>query len=273
VRKEGIWRLLGGIERRFGRSIEALFPLKGGLQPADVVDALERTLADPRNRSPWHDGVIYAPNRYTVHLVCTDEQQRSFLFAFLTDAELARIARDYAQQEGYHFLTDPEFHVRVYEDAIPGHPEQVLWVEPGWVAPEALSDEHEQMTEPPPRARLVVEEGPDRGLEVLLRDAVVEIGRSRRMNNTVILSDTHVSRRHVRIEFAPDGSMIIENLRKGGNPMEVNGQPASRSELHFGDRVKLGSTVFIVQPPTAESPPSGEGPQLERPVQTSEEEP
>ena len=251
MRKEGLWRLIGGIERRLGYTLEALFPLKSGLQPLDVVDALERAMADPRHRSPWRDGKVYAPNRYTIHLVCKDEQQRAFLFAFLNDDELRRVVREHAKEEKYQFLTEPEFEIHIYEDAIPGRPEEVICVEPGWAAPEGEPDEHEEPTEPPVRARLVVEEGPDRGLEFVIRDRVAEIGRSRRMSNAVVLSDPHISRRHARLECCADDSMVIENLRGDANPMMVNDQPVVRSPLQFGDRVKLGTTVLVVRPPIA----------------------
>jgi len=249
MRKEGLWRLIGGIERKLGYTLEALFPLRGSIQPLDVVDALERVMADPRNHSPWRDGKVYAPNRYAIHLVCKDERQRAFLFAFLNDAELARVVREHARGEGYQFLTEPEFEVHIYEEAIPGHPEEPLWVEPGWSPPEGESDAYEEPTEPPARARLVVEEGPDRGREFVIRGAVAEIGRSRRMNNTVILSDPHVSRRHAHLEFGEDDTITIENLRGADNVMLVNDKPVERSPLQFGDRVKLGSTVLVIRPP------------------------
>jgi len=254
MRRDALWRMLGAVEQRLGRSLEALFPLKGGVQPLDVIEAVERVIADPRNRVPWRDGNIYAPNRYTIHIVCKDPGQRDFLFTFLSDAELARTVREQAQQEGYRFLSDPEFAIRIYDDAIPGRQDHALWVEPGWVGLE--TDEHEQATERPARARVVVEEGPDRGLQVLLRDPVAQIGRSRRMNNTLVLTDAHVSRRHLRLEVAADGSVTIENLRADDNPMEINGRPAVRATLHVGDRVRIGQTLLAIRPA---QPPAAAG--------------
>jgi hypothetical protein len=246
MKRDSLWRVIGGIERRLGQSIEGLFPLKGSVQPVDVIEAVERAMADPRNRSPWRDGKVYAPNRYTVHVVCTEEAQRDFLFTFLTDAELARVLQEHAQKEGYRFLSRPQFELQVHEEPVPGKGDRTLWVEHGWASPEAEADEHEQPTLPPLRGVLVVLKGPDEGTEIELREPTVQIGRSRRMGNTVVLSDRHVSRKHARIEFGADGAITIENLRGDENPMAVNGRAAARSVLQFGDKVKLGETLFAV---------------------------
>lgn len=248
MRRESLWRLLGSIERRLGHRIESLFPAKGRVQPLDVIEAIERVLTDPRKQAPWRDGATYAPNRYVIHVVCADEQQRDFLFAFLTDGELQRLVRDHAQKEGYRFLADPEFTLRSYEERIPEHPDRSIWVEHAWSSPELQSDEHEQPTLPPARARLAVEAGPDKGLEVVLRDSVVQIGRSKRRGNTVVVTDPHVSREHVRLVIDADGGMVVENLQGDDNPISIKGKVVVRGSLAFGDRLTLGKTVLVVRP-------------------------
>ncbi len=88
------------------------------------------------------------------------------------------------------------------------------------------------------RAFLLVQAGPDEGLEFELKDRPVVIGRG--STSDLQLEDGSVSREHARLE--PDGlGWRIRDLdSKGGT--RVNGVAVSDALLEAGSRLKLGNT-------------------------------
>jgi hypothetical protein len=60
-----------------------------------------------------------------------------------------------------------------------------------------------------------------------------------------LFKDPRVGRRHAAVHIVP-GGFEIEDLPLGGRTL-VNGKAVSRSRLHTGDRVQVGSTTFVFQ--------------------------
>lgn len=74
-------------------------------------------------------------------------------------------------------------------------------------------------------------------------DDSLTIGRSR--ENSIVLNDMLVSRRHVRIS-ADEQGLLIEDLGSR-NGTFVNGERVDRAHIHEGDRISVGATTFEVR--------------------------
>ena len=74
-------------------------------------------------------------------------------------------------------------------------------------------------------------------------DDALTIGRSR--DNSIVLDDMLVSRRHLRIT-ADDEGLLLEDLGSR-NGTYVNGRRVERAHLQEGDRIGVGGTTFEVR--------------------------
>lgn len=101
------------------------------------------------------------------------------------------------------------------------------------------------------RAALIGSGGPVLGREFTLDEPVVTIGR--RDENTVVIKDPTVSRKHAEIRREGDDYLIVDKNSTSG--VMVNGQAISGEQrLQDGDRIGIGtSAVFLVQLPPADS--------------------
>ncbi len=102
-----------------------------------------------------------------------------------------------------------------------------------------------------PVATITVVHGPDRGRRVPLPAGNQTIGRA--ADCDLRLSDTLVSRRHVRVFLAPGSADILD--LGSANGLTVNDEPVTRGSWLPGDRLRLGDTVlgieFTAQPSAA----------------------
>lgn len=90
---------------------------------------------------------------------------------------------------------------------------------------------------------LNVENGPDRGREVPVRDEAITIGRS--SSNAVALADPILSRHHCLV-VVENGSLMVEDL-SSANGTIVNGALIDRrTALKDGDTITLGDTILSV---------------------------
>ena len=92
--------------------------------------------------------------------------------------------------------------------------------------------------------RLVVEAGPEAGQEFRLRRGVVTLGRS--LDNSIVLSDTKVSRWHAEIRWQ-SGVFVIRDLGSQNGTFVNDLRLTDPQVLRPGDRVRLGDTDLIVQ--------------------------
>ena len=94
-----------------------------------------------------------------------------------------------------------------------------------------------------PVAAITVVQGPDSGQRVLLPAGNQTIGRAAGCD--LRLSDTLVSRRHVRV-FLGAGSADILDLGSA-NGLTLNDEPVTRGAWLPGDRLRLGDTVLGIE--------------------------
>jgi hypothetical protein len=85
--------------------------------------------------------------------------------------------------------------------------------------------------------RFKFENGPQAGVEFLLRKSVTTLGRS--LENDIILESSEVSRAHARIELQQDGMRIIDLDSTNGT--RVNGRSVRSQGLKSGDQIQFGN--------------------------------
>jgi serine/threonine protein kinase len=109
---------------------------------------------------------------------------------------------------------------------------------------------------PAPREvlRLIVRGGAAAGRELIVDDELA-LGRLITLDGA-IASDLEISRRHARIRHvARDGFVVQDEYSANGT--FVNGERIERMHpLAPGDELRIGSTVFVVAPTVAQSPPA-----------------
>lgn len=91
------------------------------------------------------------------------------------------------------------------------------------------------------RLRYLKKDGEER--EVELSDKPLTIGRS--ADADVLVLDEKASRVHCGIRYA-DGAFFIKDL-KSKNGTYVNDKPMDLHQLRQGDRIRIGSTVFLFE--------------------------
>ncbi len=92
-----------------------------------------------------------------------------------------------------------------------------------------------------PSAYLRVVSGPAAGTTIDI-EAELVLGRD---GTQALADDAEAAPHHARIVSAADGSLSLEDLGSGGVTL-VNGEPAVRESLAFGDRITIGSTDLDV---------------------------
>ncbi len=94
--------------------------------------------------------------------------------------------------------------------------------------------------------RLVVERGANAGQTFTVAGSGGTIGRHE--DNTIVLADARLSRRHARLAIE-GGALVVTDLGSA-NGTRVNGQPVTGSRaLRPGDRIELGATTLRVEGP------------------------
>jgi len=92
--------------------------------------------------------------------------------------------------------------------------------------------------------RLVVIEGKEKGKVITLTDGTAVFGRSK---GDVIIQDARISRSHIAIHFdSRTGKLSFTDLKSLNGTM-VNGATAEAGELHDGDKLQVGNTLFDCQ--------------------------
>ncbi len=81
---------------------------------------------------------------------------------------------------------------------------------------------------------------------VALDGRPITIGRS--PDNDVVVADPLVSRHHLRLQ-ARRGALILTDL-ESLNGSRVNGIAVTEVALGGGDRIQVGNTVLVVDPPS-----------------------
>ncbi len=96
----------------------------------------------------------------------------------------------------------------------------------------------------------IVEEGPDKGLEIVIPPEGARAGRS--SNNDIVLRDPAMSRFHCRFFFKPDQGLWAEDLGSSNTTL-LNESPLRESRVHPGDMIIMGDTTLKV---VSDTPPA-----------------
>jgi DNA segregation ATPase FtsK/SpoIIIE, S-DNA-T family len=94
-----------------------------------------------------------------------------------------------------------------------------------------------------PVAQVAVLQGPDAGQRVPFPRGNLTIGRGNGCD--LVLSDTLVSRRHVRLFLAPGSAEILD--LGSANGIFLNDEPVTRGSWLPGDRLRIGETVLGIE--------------------------
>jgi len=90
---------------------------------------------------------------------------------------------------------------------------------------------------------LIVEAGPDKGLEIVVPAGGGRIGRS--SSNDIQLKDEGLSRFHCRVFFKDDGTLWVADLGSTNQTL-VNDKAVQEKQLVVGSRVTVGDTTLKV---------------------------
>ena len=207
-----------GLERRLERMVEGVFRRsRNSIRPIELGRRLIREMDD--HRSVDVKGQRIVPNDFVVLLSADDHTG----FADIEDAlrtELVEACREYAREEGYHFMGPVNVDLQVDNSLKPGRfgiASQLKQAEPG------------------KRPGTIVMPSGDR---IELKDGKNLIGRL--ADCAVVISDGNTSRHHAQIHRSGSGFVITDLGSTNGT--SVNGDTLiSDHRLADGDIVTVGS--------------------------------
>jgi hypothetical protein len=254
--------VLQRFERRLGGIVEGAFAkvFKGDVQPVEIATALQRE-ADDR-RTIVGQGKVLVPNEYVVELGSHDHERLS-PWAEPLGRELASMVTEHAAESGYSFVGPVSVTLELMPDLDTG----VFRVRSGVSAGDlvqggtvvkagsgASSTAAAGSAPPnalPGRPRLVFSAGgkaetgspESRGEEqaFFLTHSVTVVGRA--ADADLRINDPSVSRRHAEIR-QEGGRLVVADLGST-NGVRVNSSPVTKAELTNGDRVEIGTTMFL----------------------------
>ncbi len=93
-----------------------------------------------------------------------------------------------------------------------------------------------------PRATIIIREPGQREHTIVTVGSPLTIGRT--PDNTLVLADDRVSRRHARLQ-ARGGVLVLTDLHST-NGTRVNGGPVSEVAVGEGDVIELGDSVLLI---------------------------
>jgi hypothetical protein len=210
-----------GLERRLERMVEGVFRRSSNsIRPIELGRRLIREMDDHRTVDVKGDRV--APNDFVILMSADDHAGFADIEATLR-TELVEACREYAREEGYHFMGPVSVEMRVDNQLKPGRfgiTSQIKAAETGR------------------RPGTVVTPSGDR---IELSDGRNLIGRL--ADCTVIVSDGNVSRHHAVIQRAGSGFVISDLGSTNGT--YVNGERlVADHRLSDGDRITVGTVAL-----------------------------
>ena len=210
---------LQSLERRLERMVEGVFRgSRAAIRPIELGRRLVREMDDQRSVDVKGRRVV--PNDFKIQLSPRDLTSFDDIRDVL-QAELVEAAREYAREEGYHFMGP----VRV--DLVPDEA-----MRPGrFVVLATLR----QASGGVGAGSLVLPSGQ----RIALGDRPVTIGRMSEC--TVPLNDQNVSRRHAEIRPGP-GAYVVNDLGSTNGTMVNGTRIAAEQRLSDGDILSFGST-------------------------------
>jgi hypothetical protein len=211
---------LQSLEQRLERMVDGVFSRrsKGSIRPIELGRRLVREMDD--NRSVDVKGRRIVPNVYTVVLSAVDHAGFNDIEDALV-AELSEAAREYAREEGYHFMGPVSVQLGVDNNLRPGR--------------FAISSQLRQATTGPGMGTLVLPSGN----RVDLGSGVVTVGRLPEC--TISINDANISRNHAQVKATPSAYVVVDLGSTNGtmvNGVRITGE----QRLNDGDIISFGST-------------------------------
>ena len=211
---------LQSLEHRLERMVDGVFfrRSKGSIRPIELGRRLVREMDD--QRSVDVKGRRIVPNDFTVVLSAVDHTSFNEIEDALV-AELAEAAREYAREEGYHFMGPVSVQLAVDNGLRSGRFNIVSQLK--------------QATTGPGLASLVLPSG----RRVDLGISTVTVGRLPEC--TISINDSNISRNHAEVKAGPT-AFVVTDLGSTNGTM-VNGvKIVGEHRLRDGDIVSFGST-------------------------------
>ena len=253
------------------------------IRPKDVLRKIVSAMEDSRKEGL--DNRVYVPNKYILEIVFAGEEEKEYLLAFLDKEELESALRKYMAQNKYYVRGPLDFTIEEITSAEDEPPPEKLKVKCKWdvrpmekeveapvpAAPEQAvpgtpyepyeeeeytvpaTDVYDASTVAPPILRIKHTDGSSE--QFLLAKPVTIIGRSRRLNNDLVIErDGMVSKRHAQISLGPDG-FTIKDLNST-NGVWVNDERVPNAVLGSGDVIRLGATELVFEESGVRAPVS-----------------
>lgn len=211
---------LQSLEHRLERMVDGVFfrRSKGSIRPIELGRRLVREMDD--QRSVDVKGRRIVPNDFTVVLSAVDHASFSDIADALV-AELTEAAREYAREEGYHFMGPVTVQLAVDNDLRTGRFNVVSQLK--------------QAATGPGMGSLVLPSGQ----RVDLGTGTVTVGRLPEC--TISINDSNISRNHAEVKAGPTAYVVTDLGSTNGtmvNGVKITGQ----RPLNDGDIISFGST-------------------------------
>ena len=208
-----------GLERRLERMVEGVFRRsRNSIRPIELGRRLIREMDD--HRSVDVKGQRIVPNDFMVLLSADDHTG----FADIEDAlrtELVEACREYAREEGYHFMGPVTVSLTVDNSLKAGR--------------FGVSSQLKQAATGPGMGSIVLPSGQ----RVELADRVISIGR--RPECTISINDSNISREHAEIR-AGVSTFIVVDLNSTNGTLVNGTRIIGQHSLNDGDIISFGST-------------------------------
>ena len=211
---------LQSLEGRLERMVDGVFSRRsrGSIRPIELGRRLVREMDS--NRSVDVKGRRIVPNDFTVLLSAIDHAG----FSDIEDAlisELVEAAREYAREEGYHFMGPVTVRLTVDNSLKTGR--------------FGVSSQLKQAATGLGLGSIVLPSGQ----RVDLSDAVISVGRLPEC--TIAINDSNISRNHAEIRAGASSYLVVDLNSTNGTL--VNGSKIiGEQSLNDGDIISFGST-------------------------------
>jgi Protein of unknown function (DUF3662)/Inner membrane component of T3SS, cytoplasmic domain len=242
------------LERLLERPTARLF--RSPLQPIQIQRRIERAMENERRVV---NGRTRVPDLYRVHMAAADVDALGPRAAQLA-ADLADEALAFARGHGYALDAAPTVELVVDRQVTAGEVRVAVGRSDrpaARVADDPALDQADDRAEldlgntrafevqpqPAPAAVLHEQRADGGGRRIVLDGLVVTIGRA--PDNAVVLEDRRVSRHHARLQ-GRRGMLVLTDL-ESANGSRVNGVAISEIALGAGDRIEIGTTIFVVE--------------------------
>ncbi len=191
---------------------------KGSIRPIELGRRLVREMDD--KRSVDVKGRRLVPNDFTVVLSAIDHASFNEIEDALV-AELAEAAREYAREEGYHFMGPVSVQLAVDNQLRSGR--------------FSIVSQLKQAASGPGMGSLVLPSGN----RIALGAATVTVGRLPEC--TISINDGNISRNHAEVKVGPTAFVVVDLGSTNGTM--VNGvKIVGEHRLRDGDIISFGST-------------------------------